>query len=350
VNSADSPRHGALSPEPGGGKQRPEGIRVGVRIPPCRPLSEVVVAARRAEQLGFDDVWVPDSQSLWRDAFAALTAMALGTGRVRLGTAVTNVVTRHASVVAAAARTVAELAVDRFVLGVGVGNSAVEPVGLRSSTNAELRAGIAALRAGAPEVPLHVAASGPRNLATAGELADGVVLLAGASSSLVEQGLDRVRAAARAAGKAPPAELTVAAFCQVTDDPERAAVQLKPVCAAVAQKGGGKALSEAGIDVQVPARVPEVHPDLLHARDWDHAVRVSSQWVSDQDAMRFAEQFCLYGTTTEIVERLAMLSELGVTGVLLQHVGSYTLPHELMESLQGVVSARHESASRVVGG
>jgi 5,10-methylenetetrahydromethanopterin reductase len=229
-------------------------------------------------------------------------------------------------VLAAAARSVAELAPGRFVLGLGVGNSAVEPIGLRSSTTAELRAGTAALRAALPpEVPIHIAASGPRNLAAAGELGDGVILLAGASAPLVEAALTRVGRTDR--------EVTVSAFCRVTDDIERDARELKPVCAALAQKGGGAALAAAGIDIEVPQRVPGVHPDLLHAEDWAHAVDVCSAWVSDGDTLRFAQEFCLYGSVSEITDRLAGLEHLGVSGVMLQHVGSYTLPHTLMETL-----------------
>ncbi|GAA4486609.1 5,10-methylenetetrahydromethanopterin reductase [Actinoallomurus oryzae] len=307
-------------------------MRIGIRLPPCRPVDEVAEAARRAEELGFDDVWVPDSQTLWRDAYATLACAALRTERVRLGTAVTNVVTRHPSVVAAAARTIAELAPGRFVLGVGVGNSSVEPVGLRSSTTAELRAGVTGLRDTLPGIPIHVAASGPRNLALGGELGDGVILLAGASAARVEEALTIVGRH----GTSP--EVTVSAFCHVTDDLERDAPALKPVCAAMAQKGGGAALAAAGIEVRVPRQVPEVRPDLLHAENWEHAVEVCSAWVSDADAVRFAEEFCLYSSVERIADRMAGLKRLGVTGVLLQHVGSYTLPHEVMESLGKVLA------------
>ena len=314
-------------------------MRIGLRIPPCRPVPEVVAAARAAEAAGFTDVWVPDSQTLWRDPFVTLAGIAGGTRRVRIGTAVTNVVTRHPSVVAAAANTVAELAPGRFVLGVGVGNSAVEPVGLRSSTHAALRAGVAALRGGltgdgTARVPVHVAASGPRNLALAGEAADGAILLAGASPALVAAAVTRIRQAARDAGRDAP-EVTVSAFCQVTDEPERDAAQLKPVCAELARKGGGQALRSAGIDIRVPKVIPGVVPDVLHARDWDAAVRVCSAWVSDADAARFAAEFCLYGPADTIMARIADLAAAGVTGVLLQHVGSYTLPEELISGLDG---------------
>lgn len=311
-------------------------MRVGLRIPPCRPVPEVAEAARLAEAAGFTDLWVPDSQTLWRDAFVTLAGIARSTRHARIGTAVTNVVTRHPSVVATAGRTVAELAPGRFVLGLGVGNSAVGPVGLRPSTHAGLRAGVAALRQGLASVPLHIAASGPRNLAAAGELADGVILLAGVSPALVAEAVGRVRRAALAAGRPVP-EVTVSAFCHVTGDPERDAVQLKPVCAELARKGGAEALRSAGIDVSVPAEIPGVRPDLLHARDWAAAVRVCSAWISDADAARFAQEFCLYGPVPAILRRIEELGDLGVTGVLLQHVGSYTLPHELIGALGGAL-------------
>lgn len=316
--------------------RREPGMRVGLRIPPCVSVPEVAETARLAEAAGFTDLWVPDSQTLWRDAFVTLAGIAGSTRHARIGTAVTNVITRHPSVVATAARTVAELAPGRFVLGVGVGNSAVGPVGLRPSTNAGLRAGVAALRQGLAGVPLHIAASGPRNLALAGELADGVILLAGASPPLVAEAVGMVRQAARTAGRPVP-QVTVSAFCHVTDDPERDAAQLKPVCAELARKGGAGALRSAGIDASVPVKIPEVYPDLLHARDWPEAVRVCSAWISDADAARFAREFCLYGPAPAILRRIEDLGDLGVTGVLLQHVGSYTLPRDLIGALGGVL-------------
>lgn len=172
-----------------------EPLRIGVRIPPCDRADRVAWTVRRAEELGFDQVWFPDSQLLWRDVFTTLTAAALGTERIGLGTAVTNLATRHPSVVASAARSVAGLAPGRFTLGLGVGNSSVAPVGLRQTGSAELREGLSMLRAlldgrdwdfdgkvrsrlrdPLPSVPLHLAASGPRNLRLAGEIADGVIL------------------------------------------------------------------------------------------------------------------------------------------------------------------------------
>lgn len=332
------------------------GPRVGIRIPPCDRVDRLADTARRAEELGFDQVWFPDSQLLWRDVFTVLTAAALATERIGLGSAVTNLATRHPAVVASAARSVAELARGRFTLGLGVGNSSVGPIGLRPSTGAELRDGVATLRAllgghewdfngvrsrlrdPDPDVPIHVAASGPRNLRLAGEIADGVILLSGVSPKTLAGATARVREGAEAAGRAVQAiPLTVSAYCAVTDDVEAEARLLKPICASIAQNGGAPFLALAGIELDVPAKVAGVYPDLVHAEDWNAAVEICSQWVSDEAALRFAQEFCLFGTAEEIAERLGALRADGVTQVFLQHVGSYDLPTELIERIGSAV-------------
>lgn len=332
-------------------------LRVGVRVPPCRPAAEIASFVAEVERQGFDDVYVPDSQVLWRDSYLTLFAAAQATSRIGLGTAVTNVVTRHPSVVASLSRTVAEASEGRFRLGLGVGNSSVEPVGLSPSTGAELRSGVAAIRtllAGStatfgdtevrmrdpfPGVPVHIAASGPRNLRLAGEIADGAILLSGVSPQLLRRALKLVREGAEQAGRKPEdVEITLSAHAMVTDDIERDARVLKPICAGIAQMGGRSALATAGIDIEVPAQIPEVYPDLVHAEDWDLAVEHSSQWVSDEDAVAFARTFCLFGTPEEITAQLLEAQELGATSVFLQHVGSYDLPEALTEGVaKGVI-------------
>lgn len=323
--------------------------KVGIRLPPCVPADQLVRTVRRAEELGFDQAWFPDSQLLWRDVFTALTAAALGTERIGLGTAVTNLTTRHPAVLASAARSVAELAPGRLTLGLGVGNSSVGPVGMRPSTGAEMRSGFAQLRAllngeawdfgGAVSrlrdplpVPLFMAASGPRNLRLAGEIADGVVLLSGVSPETLAGASARVREGVEAAGRGP-VPLIASAYCAVTDDVERAARRLKPVCASIAQTGGAKALALSGIELDVPDRVDGVYPDLVHAEDWDRAVEICSRWVSDEAAAAFARAFCLFGTPKEVRTRLRELGAAGVDGVYLQHVGSYDLPEDLIETV-----------------
>src|SRR5689334_2357469 len=96
---------------------------------PNRPIAEIAELATLVEELGFDGLWLADSQSIFRDAYAALTLAASRTERIELGTAVTNPITRHPAVVASAIATIAELSGGRALLGVGVGDSAVATIG-----------------------------------------------------------------------------------------------------------------------------------------------------------------------------------------------------------------------------
>lgn len=91
-------------------------------------------AARRAESLGFDSVWVSDHffLALTRygggaepngsvEPLAALAALATVTERVRLGTLVLSTTFRHPAIVAKAASTVDLLSGGRLDLGLGAG-------------------------------------------------------------------------------------------------------------------------------------------------------------------------------------------------------------------------------------
>jgi alkanesulfonate monooxygenase SsuD/methylene tetrahydromethanopterin reductase-like flavin-dependent oxidoreductase (luciferase family) len=66
------------------------------------------------------------------------------TSRIVLGTNVTNPVTRHGTVTASAGATVDELTGGRFVLGVGIGDSAVRVMGWKPARMAALRESIEA--------------------------------------------------------------------------------------------------------------------------------------------------------------------------------------------------------------
>lgn len=322
-------------------------------MPPCRPAHELADFAVTVEEAGFDTLYVPDSQTLWRDAFLTLYAAALRTSRLHLATAVSNVVTRHPSVLAGLSRSIDEVAPGRFTLGLGVGHSSVEPIGLPPSKGAELREGVdqirrlvrgeevtygeavARLRDPRPGgVPIHVAATGPRNLRLAGAIADGVILLSGVAAGPLERAVAAVREGAESAGRRlEDLAITVSAHALVTDDIERDARIVKPIAAAIAQRGGAQALAAAGIEVSVPSHVPEVVPDLVHAEDWEHAVDVCSRWISDEDAVTYARAFGLFGTPEEIVDRIRATQSLGVTGIFFQHVGSWDLPEALVKSV-----------------
>src|ERR671911_2755 len=103
---------------------RPEVWTTGIAWP-----GAVERAAVRAEVAGFDGLAVVDSQNLAGDPWVGLAVAARATEQLHLGTAVTNPVTRHPAVTAAAAVTLQVASVGRFVLGIGRGDSALAHLG-----------------------------------------------------------------------------------------------------------------------------------------------------------------------------------------------------------------------------
>jgi 5,10-methylenetetrahydromethanopterin reductase len=212
-------------------------LAFGVGLFPTAPLLAIVRLARVTEELGFSHAWIGDSHLIWREAYVTLAAAALATTRLTLGTGVTNLVTRHPAVVASALATLHEACPDRVILGLGLGDSAVETMGKKPSRldvfardvrrvrdllagrDVETETGTLRLKHAAGEgIRIYVAASGPRLLALAGRIADGVIVLVGIEPERVRQAVDTVRAGAREAGRDPDSlDLVLWVPCAVGD-------------------------------------------------------------------------------------------------------------------------------------
>jgi 5,10-methylenetetrahydromethanopterin reductase len=336
----------------------------GLRIPPCRPANEVAEFVGRAEGAGFDVAWLPDSQFLWRDVWASLALAATVTTSIRLGTCVTNFETRHPSVSAAAAGTLAELAPERVLLGVGTGDSSIKTLGLRPTPLVRMREQIGVTRAllrgepvdfegrsmkieAAPEstLPVYMAANAPKALALAGELCDGVILVAGVRPEALASALERVAEGAARSGRAlADLEVCAGAICHVTNDPAEAAHMVRPYVVALAQTGGQAALRAVGIEIDPPPVVAGIYPDVSHAKDWDAAATACEEWVSDEVALRFADAYCLVGSAEHCAERLEGMAGAGATSFYIRHVSSYTLPEKVLAAFGESVIPRFRVA------
>ena len=75
-------------------------MKYGVMFFTNQPMPELVRQAQLAEELGFNSLWLLDSQLVGREVYVAMTACALNTKRIRIGPGVTHTVTRHPSVTA----------------------------------------------------------------------------------------------------------------------------------------------------------------------------------------------------------------------------------------------------------
>jgi 5,10-methylenetetrahydromethanopterin reductase len=332
----------------------------GLRIPPCRPATEVADCVRRTEEAGFDIAWIPDSQFVWRDVWATLALSAVASSSIRLGTCVTNFETRHASVTAAATGTLVELAPGRVILGVGTGDSAIKTLGLTPTRLSRMREEIALTRAllrgdlaswdgrsmrlevvPSEPPPIYMAANAPKALALAGELCDGVILLAGLRREVLAAALEHVATGAARVGRSlSEVDVCVGTICHVTEDEHEAARIVKPYVVASAQTGGREALRQAGIEIDPPPVIAGIYPDMAHARDWDAAADAAGEWVSDELALRYADTFCLVGPPDHCVARLEEAVATGATSFYVRHPGSYTLPEELVRAFAAEIIPR----------
>src|SRR3981189_2508692 len=87
-------------------------------------------AAQRAEALGWDAAFQPDSQLRRRDTYVLMAAAARVTERILLATLLSNPVNRHPTVTASSIATVDELAPGRTLLGWGLGDHPARLLGL----------------------------------------------------------------------------------------------------------------------------------------------------------------------------------------------------------------------------
>src|SRR5438128_10580852 len=195
-----------------------ERVRVHIRVPGTAPMPQLMRLIQDIEAAGFEGAGILDSQVISRDSFVTLGQAATHTSRLTLFPAVTNPFTRHASVLASAIQTVEELAPGRIKFVIGTGYTSASTIGRKPATLAEMRACIATVKAlvagqtvdfhGTPgrltyassrRIPVLMAASGPKAIELAGEIADGVLLLVGFNRGIVQRALEYLERGAKRA-------------------------------------------------------------------------------------------------------------------------------------------------------
>ena len=149
-----------------------------------------------AETRGFGYGWTYDSHILWQECMPLLTMMAMRTSTMKVGLCVTNPGTRDPTVLASAHATVQDISSGRCVMGIGRGDSARRTIGLNPVRMAEYEAACVMMKElmdgrpaawndkelqlewarDLPEIPLFLAGYGPKALAVAGRVSDGVII------------------------------------------------------------------------------------------------------------------------------------------------------------------------------
>ncbi|HEV2107517.1 MAG TPA: LLM class flavin-dependent oxidoreductase [Thermomicrobiales bacterium] len=323
---------------------------------PRAAVARTLEIGRVADAAGVDALWVSEDPDGW-DAFGVLGALATVTDHIRLGTGVANPYYRHPSLLAASVATLDQLSGGRSFLGLGrgqvewyreaLGIAAERPLAALRETFDLLRAwwsppyqAAVAGNAGdtvfpvrgwertvapvqtPPGPPVYLAAVGPKALALAGRLADGVVFNDFASETFLEEAIGTVRESARDAGRDPAAFRFMArAGVLVTDDPEPVLERRKAHLALInSLPGMDWLLAEPGFDI--PAIMANVRrtmcTDEVLARGGGFPeMRRAGDLAAASAAIptELMARLTVVGPLAEVRERLRSLVEIGVTDV-----------------------------------
>lgn len=189
---------------------------ISYRPPDTKAYSDL---CQVAEATGFDMLFIPDSQSLYREVYVSSAICAIQTEKIHFGPCVTNPLTRHPAVAASAMGTLSELSNNRAIFGIATGDSAVLNLGLKPSKVDEVRNyltvfqnlvenghgkyqdNLCHLSWFKKKIPTYIAAEGPRTLKLAGEIADGVIIGTGLIPEVISDTLTWIEDGAKKSGR-----------------------------------------------------------------------------------------------------------------------------------------------------
>ncbi len=228
--------------------------RVGLYLQDVFSLQESIKFVQYAETRGFDSVWQAESR-LARDVVVPMAAYAAVTHRIKIGSAVMNIWTRNVATIASTFLSLDDLAPDRIMCGLGdwweplaqnVGVNRRKPLLAMRETVDVLRALLARDvvtfagnfvrlrdiqldviygRREPRQVPIYVGATGPKMMAVAGQIADGVLLNYLVSPQYNDGAMAQLAVGAKHSGRSvDDIDRPQLIACSVDDDDPQAAI------------------------------------------------------------------------------------------------------------------------------
>lgn len=231
-------------------------VSVGLTFPPDQPPERLREVAQRAESAGIAELW------LWEDCFAEsgmapAAAVLASTERLRVGVGLFPVPLRNVALAAMEIGTLARMFPGRLLPGIGhgvldwmgqVGARAASPLTLLREYATALRALLdgenvstegryvtlrdVQLRWPPPPVPLLIGAEGPKTLALAGAVGDGIILVSSATPDRLADVIGIARRARDEAGVAAPLDVTYFLSLPVDSDAAAITARIEPLVAA----------------------------------------------------------------------------------------------------------------------
>lgn len=322
-------------------------LSFGVTVLPDPPATRLVELMRLGEEHGFEHGWTYDSHVLWQDSFPQLTLAIEATSRMKFGHLVTNPGTRDPTVLASSYATLHDISNGRMVMGIGRGDSARRYIGQQPVKVAEFERSLLMIRdfmngrevhwnekdlqlkwvrPELPEIPLWVAGYGPKALAVAGRVGDGVIIQL-ADPEIIQWIMATARAAAVEAGRDPATLKCIVCAPSHVGSIEDGREQTRWFPAMVSNHVKDL-VDRYGADGSV---IPRALTDFLAAREFynydDHS-RVGAAhggFVTDE----ICDRFSVLGDVGQINAKLRELESIGV-----DHFAIYLMTHGQEETLR----------------
>ena len=316
-------------------------------------------AAPAVEAEGWDGQMFMDSQSLGREPYVLMGAWAMRTERLKLGTGVTNPLTRHPAVTAAGAASVHAISGGRAVLGIGRGDSALAYLGYapvrlpqfeRALNNIQTLLSGGEISFGGhdmlgdaptldslalghrpsgtqlkwlppelPKVPLDVAATGPKVIEMSVALAERVTFSVGAMPERLDWAMDIARGVGRD-GVSYGAQIIVVCDTDLDKAMEWAKSAVAPLARFQVMQGNAAGPTGGSDDANFSA-VGESYDMTKHGKVHETEKLVGTSFTPD-----FVKRFAVVGPPDHCIERLLELVRCGMERFVVVGPGFYDEP------------------------
>lgn len=319
--------------------------RIGVMLPRDLPAEQVLDFARRADELGFDELWVVEDLG-FRGGIAQAAAVLAATERITVGVGILPAGARNAAFGAMEIATLAQLFPGRIIAGIGHGMPAfMRAVGAWPKSPLtlldEYTTAVLTLLRGEPgppagryvdvegvvleEIPdavppVILGVRGPKSLTLAGRVSDGALLAEPSTPEYIAASLQNVRSDAPAGART---EITTYDVAVVDDDAAAALAQVRPALEWFGEPDWAPHLVGLPFAEELAA-----HRAASASRE-EFAATIPDEWVAE---------LSLAGTAEQVRTRIAARHAAGAVSVVLTPIGPDRLVE--LERLATVLPAR----------
>jgi 5,10-methylenetetrahydromethanopterin reductase len=304
-------------------------VEFGIEFVPRDLYWKTTFYAIQAEKIGFDYLWITDHFNN-RNVYVSLAIVSAYTERIKFGPGVTNPYLVHPVVTAQGVATLNEIAPHRVVCGLGVGDKTTlqmvninlkKPLAtiresvhiIRETTSGrklEMQGKIFKVSGAkmnfkiANPIPVFIGAQGPKMLALAAEIGDGVLINASHPRD-VENAMKFVREGVEKTDKKLE-DLSISAYTSfsIASSYDKALKAVIPVVAYIVAGSPEIILDRHGISVELASKIRDA---IVHGQ-WKEAFS-----HVDNDMV---EAFSICGTPENCIEKIDKLMKVGVNQIV----------------------------------